>query len=117
MLTLPSDPRLWPNQPGFWESLGLFLLYAYTMVAVLGDTYYTGVGISKGDTEMSPWNRWLFGKIGQAFTCFLEAAFVTFAGGAFAYFSMPAAFIFWGAVAIGETVMVIRNRKLLGLSL
>ena len=51
MLTLPSDPRLWPNQPGFWESLGLFLLYAYTMVAVLGDTYYTGVGARMGDVK------------------------------------------------------------------
>jgi|SRR5208283_5706050 len=115
MFTLPNDPRLWPNQPGFWESLGLFLVYIYAVVAVLGDCWYTGEGIAKGDTEMSPWNRWLFKKIGQALTCFLEGAFVTFAGGAFAYYSMPTAYIFWGAVAIGETVMVIRNRKILGL--
>ena len=103
-----------PN-PGFWESLSLFILYICMVVAVLGDCYYTGIGLSKGLTEGNPLNRWLFGKIGQALTCLLEAAFVTFAGGGIAVYSMPAAFIFWGIVAVGETWMVIRNRRLLGL--
>jgi hypothetical protein len=115
MFNLPNDPRLWPNQPGFWESLAFFLLYAYTMVASLGDCYYTGEGLAKGLKEGNPLNHWLFGKIGQAGTTFLELAAVTFISGIIAFYSMPAAFIYLGAIAVTETFMVYRNRKLLGL--
>ena len=99
-----------PN-PGFWESLSLFILYICMVVAVLGDCYYTGIGLSKGLTEGNPLNRWLFGKIGQALTCFLEAAFVTFAGGGIAVYSMPAAFIFcplkswtWRRISLASSI-------------
>jgi len=34
------------------------------VVAILGDCWYTGIGLSKGFKEGNPINRWLFGKIG-----------------------------------------------------
>ena len=114
-MTLPSDPRLWPNQPGFWETLSLVVLYAYMVVAILGDCWYTGIGLSKGFKEGNPINRWLFGKIGQALTTFLEAAAITFTGGFIAMQSMTWAFAYWGGIAVLESIMVFRNRKLLGL--
>lgn len=113
---LPHDPRLWPNQPGFWSSLGLFILYGYTITAYLGDSYYTGIGLSKGLTEGNPINRWLFSKIGQALATFIEAVAITFIGLFIASHSYPAAYTYWGIVAAVETYMVWRNRKLLGLS-
>jgi hypothetical protein len=112
-----TDPRTWPNQPGFWESLGIFVLYAYMLVAILGDTYYTGVGLAKGLKEMNPINRWLFPKLGQALTCFVEAAAITVVGGVFMAYSMPLAYGYWGLIAALEIWMVYRNRKILGLSL
>jgi len=87
------------------------------LVVILGDCYYTGIGLSKGLTEGTEWNRWLFGKIGQALTTFLEGAAITLVGGVMAMYSMPAAFIYWGGIAVLETWMVIRNRKLLGYKL
>lgn len=113
-MSLPHDPRLWPNQPGFAESFTLFLLYAYMVIAILGDCYYTSIGLAKGFKEANPINRWLFGKIGQALTCFVEGAAVTFTGGFIMSASMPAAFVYWGVIAALETFMVYRNRKLLG---
>ncbi len=114
MFTLPHDPRLWPNQPGFGESLSLFILYAYMLVVILGDCWYTGIGISKGFTEGNPLNHWLFPKWGQAFTTWAEAAAVTVVGGVWMAIGMPEAFIFWGGIAALETWMIYRNRKLLG---
>jgi uncharacterized membrane protein len=84
------------------------------IIAILGDCYYTGIGLAKGFKEANPINRWLFGKIGQALTCFLEAAVITIVGGVIMSFSMPATFVYWGAIAALETFMVYRNRKLLG---
>src|SRR5208337_2894345 len=116
MFQLPDDPRLWPNQPGFWESLSLFILYVYMLVAILGDTYYTGIGLAKGFKEKNPINRWLFPRLGQALTCFVEAAAITLVGGICIAYSMPLAFGYWGLIAALETWMVYRNRKQLGLS-
>jgi hypothetical protein len=96
-------------------TLFLFILYGLTMGACLGDCYYTGIGLSKGLVEGNPLNRWLFKKIGQALTTFIEMVAVTFIGGFIAAKSCPAAATFWGIIAVTETVMVIRNRKLLGL--
>ena len=116
-MSLPHDPRLWPNQPGFGESFTLFLLYAYMVIAILGDCWYTGIGLAKGFKEANPINRWLFSKIGQALTCFLEAAAITITGGVIMSLEgkdMPWTFAYWGAIAALETFMVYRNRKLLG---
>jgi hypothetical protein len=55
--------------------------------------------------------------LGQALTCFVEAAAITVVGGVFMAYSMPLAYGYWGLIAALETWMVYRNRKILGLSL
>lgn len=103
-----------PQGPGFKESLAFLLLYAYLLAACLGDVYYTSIGLSKGGREGNPINRWLFAKLGQAVTAFLEIAAVTFTGVFIASQSMPLAFGYFAGLAVLETSMVYRNRKFLG---
>jgi hypothetical protein len=116
-MSLPHDPRLWPNQPGFGATFAVFLIYAYMIIAILGDCYYTGIGLAKGFKEANPINRWLFGKIGQALTCFVEGVAITITGGVIMSLSGKSMWqtgVYWGAIAVVETIMVYRNRKLLG---
>jgi len=113
MFTLPIDPRDWPNQPPTWQSLAFFLLWIYALVSLLGDYIFTCFGLAAGDVERNPLNKILFKKWGQGVTSFVDICIVLFIGGAFAYFSIPAALVFFGAVSAGETFICIKNYLLL----
>ncbi len=113
MFTLPNDPRDWPNQPPLWQSLAFFLLWAYTLAVLLGDYIFTCCGLAAGDVERNLLNRWLFKKWGQAVTSFVDICIVLFVGGGLAYFSIPAALLFFGIVSAEETYICIKNYLLL----
>jgi hypothetical protein len=102
-----------PNHP-FAEDFAFFLVYAAVVFSVYGDSYYTAKGIYKGFKEGNPINRWLFAKIGQALTGFLEGVLITGTGAIMSTYSMPAAFVYFGGIAALESWMIVRNRKLLG---
>lgn len=114
MFTLPADPRQW-GDTAFWPAFTFFLLWAWALVAILGDSYYTGIGLAKGFVEGNPISRWLFKKVGMALTTFIGAVVVMIIGTIFSTQGYVYGDLFLAIVAAAETYMVYRNRKLLGL--
>ena|ERR1700741_967502 len=89
-----------------------FALVCFMIAVAVGDFVTTAIGMSKGDTEMNPFNRFLFGKIGQPFTAFIEIALaigIAMVGSMNPTFGWTVA----GAVSAVETFNVIRNYLLL----
>ena len=97
------------------QSFVLFCSIGAAIVASLFDCYYTGLGIAKGLKEANPINAWLFAKIGQALTAFLEIAAVIWTAGLIGGFvSMKGGIAYALGIAGLETYMAIRGKKLLG---
>lgn len=91
----------------------LVLLSATSLLTFLGDGYTTMVGLQHGFTEGNPLSRWLFKKIGQPLTLFVEAVAVLFAIGAVSNYDLNASYAFAGIITAGEAVMCVRNYLLL----
>jgi len=98
-----SDPQL----------VLLFALSASSLLAFLGDGYTTMIGLQHGFKEGNPIARWLFKKIGQSGTLFVESVALLFAIGAISNYDLNAAYAFAGIITAGEAVMFIRNYRLL----
>lgn len=81
--------------------------------AYIGDAYLTNIGISKGFKEGNPLNAWLFKKIGFSLTCFIEGASFLIGGAAMTSEGAGPAALFFGIIAAGELVMVVRNYLML----
>jgi mannose/fructose/N-acetylgalactosamine-specific phosphotransferase system component IID len=114
MFNLPVDPRDWPNQAPFWQSLAFFLLWIYALVSLLGDYIFTCFGLGAGDVERNPLNKLLFKKWGQAVTSAVDIFGVLVIGGLLAILiGIPAALIFFGTIGVGETYISIKNYLLL----
>jgi hypothetical protein len=96
------------NMSGLSQGL-LFALGAYTIIAILADCWTTSLGLAGGLKEMNPINKFLFAKIGQALTTFIEGAAVLFTGVLMSQLSPKAAFVYLGAIATEESVMAVRN--------
>jgi hypothetical protein len=94
--------------------LGLLLaLCATSLLTLLGDGYTTMIGLQHGFVEGNPLAKWLFKKIGQSFTLFLEGTVLLFAIGAISNYDLNAAYVFAGILTAGEAAMCVRNYKLL----
>lgn len=92
----------------------LLLLTLGAIVTTLGDFYTTMIALQHGFTEMNPLNRWLFKKIGQPLTAFIELAAVLFLTAILAAkFSVHAAYAYAIGLTAVETVMCVRNYRLL----
>lgn len=93
--------------------VALFFLAAYAIVASLGDSWTTALGLSGGMEEMNPINKFLFAKIGQPLTTFLEIVAIIITSMLMSMESPTGSFIYLGVIAALETSMVIRNYLLL----
>jgi hypothetical protein len=91
-----------------------FCLIVAGLIFIILDYVTTSIGLGCGLIEANPVNKWLFAKIGQALTTFIEATLYLFLGGLMLFLSVKMAFIFVIAVLITEIVMVLRNGKLIG---
>jgi len=89
-----------------------FALMGYTAIAAVVDAYYTQVGMLLGFTEANPINKFLFSKIGQPLTAFLEIGGFLVLNSIFSVYSAAGSFVVAGAIAGTETFMAIRNYKL-----
>jgi len=96
------------------QDLIIFLMSAGVLAASLGDYITTTIGLGKGLVEANPINKFLFSKIGQAGTAFIEIAAAIMMPvilGQYLGFGYGAAY---AAGIIGlETYMTIRNYKLI----
>jgi hypothetical protein len=92
-----------------------FLLLAFGIFAVLGDSITTmiGLGANKGFIEANPIARWMFAKMGQSFSCFLGGAVYLFASLGFYSVNHAAGAVLAGSVAVAETYFAIHNYLLL----
>ncbi len=112
-MQLPHDPRLWPEADQWKLSLAVMGFYAWAVLAVIGDFITTAKGLARGFVEANPIDRWLFKKIGQSLTCFIEGTAMTITAAAIGYKSLGASMLFLGIVAGFETFQTIKNyRKL-----
>lgn len=91
----------------------LFAEAAYACLAAVADQYTTMIGLQHGLTEMNPINKFLFAKIGQPLTAFIEGVAMLFSGIGLSVWSPKAAFVFFGIIAAEETAMAVRNYLLL----
>ena len=90
--------------------LGLLAaLCATSLLTFLGDGYTTSVGLANGLTEGNPVSRWLFKKIGQSLTLFIEAVALLFSIGAISNYDLNASYVFAGIITAGEAAMCVRN--------
>jgi hypothetical protein len=90
----------------------LFGLLGLGLAASLADVYYTQSGMQLGLVEANPLNRFLFKKIGQGLTAFLEIGAFLFGTAILSVKSPAGAFVTAGTVTVSETIMAIRNYKL-----
>lgn len=81
------------------------------LVAIIGDYYTSMIGMQHGFVEGNPINRWLFSKISQPLTVFLEAAGICWAGAFLTDYGAHVAEIFFGGVAIAEGIRALLNYK------
>jgi hypothetical protein len=95
--------------------LALFLLIGYGILACLGDSITTmiGLGANKGFIETNPIARWLFAKVGQSFAAFLSTAVYIFTALGIGTANWKAGMLYAGIVAAGETYFTIHNYLLL----
>ena len=94
--------------------IGIFaVLCLIAVLATLGDFYTTMIALQHGFTEMNPLNRWLFKKIGQQWTAFIEIVFALFLAGAISNYSLSAGYVFVGGLCAIEIAMCIRSYFLL----
>ncbi len=96
------------------QSLIMFILSGGVLATGLGDYITTAIGLGKGMVEVNPINKFLFAKIGQAGTAFIEIAAALFTPiimAQYAGFKYGAAYA--AALIALEGTMTIRNAKLL----
>lgn len=94
------------------QSLVLFILIGTGIVACIADYITTVKGLAEGFKEANPINKFLFSKLGQPLTAFLEiAAFISVAT-LMAASSVEAAIGFAAAITVEEAIMAIRNARL-----
>lgn len=89
-----------------FEIMGTALAFTLTYMA---DAYLTSVGLANGYTEGNPLNAWLFKKIGQSLTIFIEAAAVLIGGAALTNYGAHVTELFFGGLAIGEGIVAFQN--------
>lgn len=106
--SLPKDPRQWGNT-AFWPAFSFFLIYGWMLAAIIGDYYTTVRGLAKGLVEANPLNRWLFKKIGQPLTVWLEAVAATAVACVFGAHGLLYGSVYMAIVAAGESAIVLRN--------
>jgi hypothetical protein len=94
------------------QSLALFILVVFGILAALGDYITTAQGLSSGKVEGNPVARWLFSKIGQPLTAFFAIGGYIFTSILLSLVSVTLAFVFAGSVAGLEVFNTIRNYKL-----
>lgn len=79
------------------------------LVAFMSDAYLTMTGLAKGQVEGNPVSAWLFKKIGQSLTVFLEAVAVCWTGAFLTDYGAGPAALFFGILAVGEGIVAVRN--------
>jgi hypothetical protein len=87
-----------------------FLLTGLALFAIVADYITTIKAMDKGGYEGNPINRWLFKKIGPAFTTFIEAVFFLIVSAAlFQAAGIGYSAGYSGFIASLESYMAIRN--------
>jgi len=87
----------------------LALLSLVTLLAILADGYTTSVALKNGFVEQNPIARWLFKKIGQPLTLFLDGVAILFLAGLFSNYTLKGAYTFLGVVGGAEIFFATRN--------
>ncbi len=91
----------------------LLALSASSLLTLLGDGYTTMIALQHGFVEGNPIAKWLFKKIGQQATLFVEGVGLLFAIGAISNYDLNMAYMFAGIMTAGEGYMCVRNYRLL----
>lgn len=104
-----------PILRGLMTDLMFFALVVFGILAVLGDSITTmiGLGANKGFTEGNPIAAWMFKKIGQSLSCWLGGVTYVFTALGFYAVNHAAGAVFAGSVAAAETYFTIKNYLLL----
>lgn len=87
----------------------LALLVLLFILGFLGDAYSTMIGLQHGYIEQNRLSKWLFAKIGQSLTVFIEGTLVLFIGGTIAAHRLGAGYLYFGIVGGLEMVQALRN--------
>lgn len=95
--------------------LELFGVLVIGLLAIIGDgiTTMIGLGANKGFVEGNPVMRWLFGKVGQSFACWLSGVVYLLIGAIIGSKVWLAGMLYAGIVAAGEAYFTIKNYLLL----
>jgi Domain of unknown function (DUF5658) len=114
----PIDTTSTPFLPWFL----FFLMCAFEIVAVVGDSITTmvGLGANKGFVEGNPLMSWLFKKVGQSFAGWLTGVAALAVSLALVNVNYKAGVVATVAIAAAESYFAIKNYlllKKLGISL
>jgi hypothetical protein len=93
------------------QQIFLFFLIAAGIVACVGDYITTVKGLAKGFIELNPINRWLFSKIGQPLTAFIEIAMFVASTLFISVYSGTGSMVYAAGICALETFNTIRNYK------
>jgi hypothetical protein len=95
------------------QQLALFILVGASLAAGLADYVTTAIGLGKGFKEINPINKFLFAKIGQPLTAFIELALMIFTPMLLSTFSPVAGFVSAIGFLALESFNAIRNYRLI----
>jgi hypothetical protein len=95
------------------QQLALFILVGASLIAGLADYVTTAIGLGKGGQEMNPINRFLFKKIGQPLTAFIELTLMIFCPILLSTASPVAGFVTAAGFLALESFNAIRNYRLI----
>jgi len=95
------------------QAFMVFASGAAATLALLADNYTTMIALQHGFSEGNPIIKWLFKKVGTSFTAFLTGDSMLIAGAAMTNYGADQAAMFFGIIAVGESVRALLNyRKL-----
>ena len=95
------------------QGFGVMGCALFAAAAVVADGYTTAIGLQHGLVEGNPVMRWLFKKVGTAFSTFLVGGTVLIAGAFWTNFGAGPAELFYGGIGAGLAFQSFLNyRKL-----